>query len=58
MSFEDFKLLDNEPFDNSIIRRDFLKPYHHQGGQLNQSDQKLNSFSLKITIIIKSVMVI
>ena len=25
MSLEDFQLLDNEPFDNSIIKRDFLK---------------------------------
>ena len=23
MSLEDFQLLDNEPFDNSIIKRDF-----------------------------------
>ena len=40
MSLEDFKLLDNEPFDNSIIKRDFLKINHQQGAQLNQSDQK------------------
>ena len=40
MSLEDFQLLDNEPFDNSIIKRDFLKIYH-QGAQLNQSDQNI-----------------
>ena len=41
MRLEDFQLLDNEPFDNSIIKRDFLKIYHQQGAQLNQSDQKI-----------------
>ena len=41
MSREDFQLLDNEPFDNSIIKRDFLKVYHKQGAQLNQSDQNV-----------------
>ena len=39
MSLEDFQLLDNEPFDNSIVKRDFTKIYHRQGDQLNQSDQ-------------------
>ena len=39
MSLEDFQLLDSEPFDNSIIRRDFTKIYHQQRAQLNQSDQ-------------------
>ena len=28
MSLEDFQLLDNEPFDNSIIKRDFTKTSH------------------------------
>ena len=37
MSLEDFQLSDNEPFDNSIIRRDFLKVNRQQGAQLNQS---------------------
>ena len=41
MSLKDFQLLDNEPFDNSIIKRDFLKVYHQQGAQLNQSDQNI-----------------
>ena len=41
MSLEDFQLLDNEPFDNSIIKRDFIKVYHQQGAQLNQSDQNI-----------------
>ena len=38
---EDFQLLDIEPFDNSVIKRDFLKVYHQQGAQLNQSDQNV-----------------
>ena len=39
MSIEVFHLLDNEPFDNSIIKRVFTKLYHQQGAQLNQPDQ-------------------
>ena len=39
MSLEDFQLLDNEPFENSIIKRDFTKVYHNHGALLNQSDQ-------------------
>ena len=41
MSLEDFQLLDNEPFDNSIIKRDFTEIYHQQAAQLNQSDQNI-----------------
>ena len=41
MSLEDFQLLDNEPLDNSIIKRGFTKIYHRQGDQLNQSDQNI-----------------
>ena len=44
MSLEDSQLLDNEPIDNSIIKRDFTKIYHRQGDQLNQSDQKNEFF--------------
>ena len=43
MSLEDFQLLDIEPLDNSIIKRDFTKIYHRQGDQLNQSDQNIES---------------
>ena len=39
MGLKDYQLFDNEPFDNSIVKRDFLKVYHQQGAQLNQSDQ-------------------
>ena len=41
MSLEDFQLLDNEPIDNSIIKRDFTKIYHRQGDHIIQSDQKI-----------------
>ena len=41
MSLEDFQLLDNEQFDNSIFMRDFTKNYHQQGVQFNQSDQNI-----------------
>ena len=53
MSLEGFHLLDNEPLDNSIIKRDFTKIYHRQGDQLYQSDQKNEFLFLKTTIIIK-----
>ena len=41
MNLEDFQVLDNEPIDNSIIKREFTKIYHRQGDQLNQSDQNI-----------------
>ena len=41
MSLEDFQLLDNEVFDNSIVKRDFMKVYHQQGAQLNDPDQNI-----------------
>ena len=41
MSLEDFQLLYNERFGNSIIKRDFLKVYHQQGAQLKQRDQNV-----------------
>ena len=39
MSLEEFQLLDNEPFYNSIIKRDFTKIHHRQSDQVNQWDQ-------------------
>ena len=41
MNLEDFQLLDNEIFDNSIVKRDFMKVYHRQGAQLNDSNQNI-----------------
>ena len=41
MSLEDLQLLDNAPFDNSILKKDFTKFYEQQGAQLNQSDQNI-----------------
>ena len=41
MSLEDFKLMDNEPIDNSIVKRDYTKVYHHQGANLNESNQNV-----------------
>ena len=40
-SLEDFQVLDNEPFDNSSIKGDFLKVYHQQGAQLNDAYQNI-----------------
>ena len=53
MSLEDFQTLDNEPIDYSIIKRGFLKVYHQQDAQLNQSDQNIEFSFGKKTIIIK-----
>ena len=41
MSFEEFQFLDNEPFDNSIMKRDYSKIYHQQGANLNDPDQNV-----------------
>ena len=41
MSLDDFQLIDNEPLDNSINKRNFTKTYQRQGDQLNQSDQNI-----------------
>ena len=38
---EDFQLLDKDTFDNSIVKRDFMKVYHQQGAQLNDPDQNI-----------------
>ena len=39
MSLEDFQLIDNEPIDNSIIKRDFARVYHQSGANLNDANQ-------------------
>ena len=41
MSLEDFQLLDNEPIDNSIVKRDYTKVYHQSGANLNDSNQNV-----------------
>ena len=41
MSLEDFQLVDNEPIDNSIIKRDYTKVYHQQGAILIDSNQNI-----------------
>ena len=39
MNLDDFQLIDKEIIDKSIMRRDFLKSYHQQAANLNDSDQ-------------------
>ena len=41
MSLEDFQLIDNEPIDNSIVKRDYNKVYHQSGENLNDSNQNV-----------------
>ena len=41
MSLEDFQLLNIEPIDNGIIKRDYTKVYHQQGANLNDSNQSV-----------------
>ena len=41
MSLDDFQLIDNESKDISIMKRDFLKIYHEQAANLNDSDRNV-----------------
>ena len=41
MSLEGFQFFYNEVFDNSILKRDFMKVYHQEGAQLNDPDQNI-----------------
>ena len=41
MSAEDFQLIDETVYDNSIIKRVFSKIYHEQGANLNDSDENI-----------------
>ena len=41
MRLEDFQLFDNEPIDKSTIKREYTKLYHHQGANLNDSNQNV-----------------
>ena len=41
MTLEDFQLLDNEAFDNSIVKKECLKLYHQQGANLNDPYQNV-----------------
>ena len=41
MSLENFELFVNETFDNSTIKRDFIKAFHKKGANLNNPDQNL-----------------
>ena len=45
MNLEAFQLLDNETFDNSIIKRDFPKVCHQQRTNLNDPDQNIEFIS-------------
>ena len=38
MSLDEFQLLDNEPFDNTFVKRHYLRVYHQQGANLNDSN--------------------
>ena len=41
MNLEDFQLIDNEPIDDSIVKRDYTKVYHQQAANLNDSNQSV-----------------
>ena len=41
MSLEDFQLIDNEPIDDSIVKRDYTKVYHQSGANLNDQNQNV-----------------
>ena len=48
MSLEDFQLLDNEPFDNSIVKKDPLKLYYQHGAVLKDPDQNVEFIFVEI----------
>ena len=41
MSLENIQMIDNEIFDKSILKRDFIKVQNHQGERLNDPDQNM-----------------
>ena len=41
MSSEDLQLTDNEPIDNSVVKRDYTKVHRQQGANLNDSNQNV-----------------
>ena len=41
MSLKDFQLIDNEPIDISIVKKDYTKVYHQSGANLNDSNQNV-----------------
>ena len=41
MSLEGFQMIENDPIDNSIIKRDYIRVYHQQGANLNDSNQNV-----------------
>ena len=41
MSLEDFQLIDNEPIDDSIVKRDYTKVYHQSGANLIDQNQNV-----------------
>ena len=41
MTLEGFSLVDNEVFDNSNMKRDFLKFYHQEGANLDNSHRNI-----------------
>ena len=43
-SFENFQILDDTSKDTSIIERDYVKIYHQDGAQLNDSNQCIDFF--------------
>ena len=41
MNLEDFQLVDNEPIDISIVKRDYTEVYHQQGANIKDSKQNV-----------------
>ena len=44
MSAEDFQLIDNSKSDESNIKRDFIKLYHHHGAEVNNDNQNIKIY--------------
>ena len=44
MSAVDFHLVDDEKTDDSIIKPDFIKIYHHSGADVNNEKSLINFY--------------
>ena len=44
MSTVDFQLVDDEQFDDSIIKRDFIKLYHQSGADFNNQNSNIKFY--------------
>ena len=47
MSSVDFQLVDDEKIDDSILKQNFIKPYHESGADLKSEKSKIKFYFAK-----------